>query len=122
MTLAGRLTALERRSLPSGLTLLVTGDRRSRRRGLAHVDAGSLPSGHGLLLGHCRSVHTIGMRFALDLLWIDAEGALVRLDRAVAPQRLRTCLRARGVIEVAAGEGDRFAAALEAHGGPAAAS
>lgn len=120
MTLAGRLTTLERRSLPTGLTLLVTGDRRSRRRGLAHLDPGSLPSGHGLLFGHCRSVHTIGMRFALDLLWIDAEGALVRLDHAVAPQRLRTCLRARGVIEVAAGEGDRFAAALEAHGNPAA--
>ena len=114
MSRADRLAALERRPLPAGLTLLVAGDRRSRRRGLAHLDPSALPLDHALLFERCRSVHTIGMRFALDLLWIDGEGALVRLDHAVAPGRLRTCLRARGVIEAAAGEGGRFAAALEA--------
>jgi uncharacterized membrane protein (UPF0127 family) len=57
------------------------------------------------------------MRFALDLLWLGADGTLVRLDRAVAPRRLRSCLRARAVVEVAAGEGAGFAAALAAHGG-----
>ena len=50
-------------------------------------------------------------------MWLDAGGALVRLDRAVAPRRLRTCLRARGVVEAAAGEGERFAAALAASSG-----
>ena len=52
------------------------------------------------------------MRFALDLLWLDAAGAIVRIDHAVAPRRLRTCVRARAVVEAPAGEGDRFAAAL----------
>jgi uncharacterized membrane protein (UPF0127 family) len=110
MTLDDRLARLEHRALPGGLTLLVAGDRRSRRRGLANLD--DLPAGHGLLFERCRSVHTIGMRFALDLLWLDAAGAVVRLDRAVAPRRLRTCLTARAVVETAAGEGERFAAAL----------
>ncbi len=41
-------------------------------------------------------------------------GAVVRVDRAVGPRRVRTCLRARSVIEAAAGEGERFAAALAA--------
>ena len=31
----------------------------------------------------------------------------------VAPRRLRTCLRARAVVEAGAGCGERFAAALE---------
>lgn len=112
MTLPDRLAALERRPLPGGLTLLVAGDRRARRRGLAHLPPGALPEDHALVFERCRSVHTIGMRFALDLLWIDADGVLVRLDRAVAPRRLRTCLGARGVIEAAAGTGERFAAGL----------
>lgn len=108
--LDGRLAGLERRPLPGDLTLLVAGDRRSRRRGLAHLDA--LSPGHALLLERCRSVHTLGMRFALDLLWLDGDGALVRLDRAVTPLRVRTCLRARAVVEATAGDGERFAAAL----------
>lgn len=110
MTPADRLAQLERRALPLGLTLLVTGDRRTRRRGLARLDA--LPAGHALLLERCRSVHTIGMRFALDLLWLDATGAVVRIDENVGARRLRTCLRARAVVETAAGEGEHFAAAL----------
>jgi uncharacterized membrane protein (UPF0127 family) len=112
MTADERLAGLGQRALAGGLTLFVAGDRRSRRRGLAHLDA--LPAGHALLLERCRSVHTLGMRFALDLLWLDGSGALVRLDQAVAPQALRTCLRAWAVVEAAAGDGERFAAALEA--------
>jgi uncharacterized membrane protein (UPF0127 family) len=112
MSLADRLAALESRPLAGGLTLLVAADRRARRRGLAHLDAGALPRDHALVFERCRSVHTIGMRFALDLLWLDGGGVLVRLDRAVKPRRLRTCLGARSVVEAAAGEGERFAAAL----------
>jgi uncharacterized protein len=110
MTPGGRLAGLERRPLPGGLTLLVAGDRRARRRGLARVDV--LPAGHALLIERCRSVHTLGMRFALDLLWLDGEGRLLRVDRAVGARRVRTCLRARSVIEAAAGEGEHVAAAL----------
>lgn len=117
MTSGARLAQLERRALPGDLTLLVAGDRRSRRRGLAHLD--ELPAGHAMLFERCRSIHTLNMRFALDLLWLAGDGSLVRLDEDVGPRRLRTCLRARAVIEAAAGEGERFAAALRA-GAPAA--
>jgi uncharacterized membrane protein (UPF0127 family) len=110
MTPGGRLAGLERRPLPGGLTLLVAGDRRARRQGLARLDA--LPAGHALLIERCRSVHTLGMRFALDLLWLDRDGRLLRTDRAVSPRRVRTCLRARSVVEATAGEGERVAAAL----------
>jgi uncharacterized protein len=115
MTTSGRFAALERRPLPGELTLLVAGGRRARRRGLAHLDAAALPPGHALLFERCRSVHTIGMRFALDLLWIDGGGAVIRVDRDVGPWRVRTCPAARGVVEAAAGDGERFATAL-AHG------
>jgi uncharacterized membrane protein (UPF0127 family) len=60
----------------------------------------------------CRSVHTAGMRFALDLVWLDGDGGVVRVDRDVRPWRVRTCLGARSVVEARAGEGPAFARAL----------
>ncbi len=68
-----------------------------RLRGLAFAP----PSGP-LLIEGCRSVHTFGMRYELDLVWLDGEGAVVRVDRGVPPRRVRTCLRARSVLEVPA--------------------
>jgi len=112
MTLDSRFDRLDRRDLPGGLTILVAGNRRSRMLGLSKLD--ELPDDHAMLFERCRSVHTGGMRFALDLLWIDKQGAVVRLDRDIAPRRLKTCLRARAVIEVNAGHGQRFADALAA--------
>jgi len=105
-----RFDGLERRELPGGLKLVVSSTRRSRMRGLARLDA--LPADHGLLLEPCRSVHTMTMRFALDLVWLDRDGRPVRLDEDVAPGRMRTCLRARSVVETAAGGGARFRGAL----------
>jgi uncharacterized membrane protein (UPF0127 family) len=115
MSLGPRLERLDQRELPDALTLLVATTRRARGRGLAGLD--ELPAGHALLLEPCRSVHTIGMRFALDLLWLDAGGGLVRLDAGVAPRRVRSCRGARAVVECGAGHGERFAAALASAGG-----
>jgi uncharacterized membrane protein (UPF0127 family) len=107
-----RLDRLPSYSLPPRARLYVAGDRRSRARGLAGLH--HLAPDHALLLAGCRSVHTFGMRFALDLLWLDGADQLIRLDAGVAPRRLRTCLRARAVIETGAGCGERFAALLAA--------
>jgi uncharacterized membrane protein (UPF0127 family) len=73
---------------------------RARLLGLTALRA--LPPGTGLLLPRCRSVHTFGMRFALDLVWLDASGTVVRIDRGVPPGRLRTCRAARSVVELPA--------------------
>ncbi|HEX8205985.1 MAG TPA: DUF192 domain-containing protein, partial [Solirubrobacteraceae bacterium] len=68
-----------------------------RLRGLAFSDPGA-----ALWIPRCRSVHTFGMRYALDLVWLDGRGEVVRVDRAVPPGRLRVCLRARSVVEAPA--------------------
>jgi len=56
-----------------------------------------------LRLEPCRCVHTLGMRFALDLHWLARDGTLLRVDRGVVPGRVRACRRARAVVEVPAG-------------------
>ena len=57
------------------------------------------PRAAALLIPRCRSVHTFGMRFPLDLYWLDAGGEIVRVDRGVPPWRISRCGRARAVIE-----------------------
>jgi uncharacterized protein len=78
----------------------VASSRRERLLGLAFKR--EVPAGTGLLLPRCRSVHTFGMRFALDLVWLDGRGDVVRIDHAVPPRRVRSCRRARSVVELPA--------------------
>jgi uncharacterized protein len=82
---------------------------RARLTGLAGLRA---PPPCGLLLLPTRSVHTFGMRFALDLVWLDARGRVVRVDAAVPPRRLRSCRAARAVIELPVGEAQRSSRAV----------
>lgn len=105
-----RLDPLPARELPGGLIVSVADGPLARLRGLARLD--ELPSNRGLLLTRTKSVHTVGMRFALDMVWLDRRGAVVRVDHDVTPRRHAACRTARSVVEVAAGSGDRFAAAL----------
>jgi uncharacterized membrane protein (UPF0127 family) len=80
---------------------------RDRGRGL--LGRAGLGRVEGLWLP-VRSVHTVGMRFRLDLVWLDRDGDVVRVDPDVGPGRIRTCLAARGgVVEVAAGRGAALA-------------
>jgi uncharacterized protein len=61
------------------------------------------PPGTALLLPRCRSVHTFGMRFDLDLIWLDQHGRVLAVDESVPPCRVRSRRDAAQVIEVAAG-------------------
>jgi uncharacterized membrane protein (UPF0127 family) len=104
-----RLDGLPARELRGGLRVAEATTRRSRMKGLAKLDA--LPPALALHIPRCRSVHTVAMRFALDLIWLDRDGRVVRVDRDVPPGRMRSCLRARSVVEAGAGTGDAFLAA-----------
>jgi uncharacterized membrane protein (UPF0127 family) len=101
-----RLARLPCRRLPGGLLVLVARAPPARVLGLAGLR--SIPDGTGLLLPRCRSVHTLGMRFPLDLVWLGDGGEAVRIERAVPPGRIRTCRAARAVLEIPAGAADRF--------------
>ena len=92
-----------------GLLVIEARTHRSRRRGLSRLAA--LPDEHALHIPQTPSVHTFGMRFALDLIWLDGSGTVVRVDREVAPRRMRFCRAGRSVIECNGGHADAFLAA-----------
>ncbi len=106
--MTARFEPLPARELGGGLTLVRAATPLARLRGLAGL--WSIDARVGLELPRTRSVHTLGMRFALDLIWLDREGAVVRVDQDVPPRRLRACRAARSVVEVAAGRADAFLA------------
>ena len=73
---------------------------RSFRERLVGLALAREPRVAALLIPRCRSVHTFGMRFALDLYWLGPAGDIVRVDREVPPRRVVRCRGARAVIEV----------------------
>lgn len=82
---------------------------RARLLGLAGLDRAE--AGAGLLIPRCSSVHTFGMRFSLDLYFLDETGEVVRVRRGVRARRVASCRTASAVLEVAADEGGEFSAA-----------
>ncbi len=108
-----RLDPLPAIALEDGLTVHVAAGPFARLRGLAALE--DLPGEHGLLLPRTRSVHTFGMRFALDLVWLTRDGAVLAIEGSIGPRRHAMARSARSVVEVREGWGPRFVeAGLEA--------
>ncbi len=59
----------------------------TRLRGLMGVKAANFGFGQGLWIVPCHGVHTWGMRFALDLVYLDANNVVVHLEENVKPWR-----------------------------------
>jgi hypothetical protein len=74
---------------------------RKRRRGLLKRD--SLAAGQGLWISPCEAIHTIGMRFAIDVLFLDRSRKVMKIRKEMRPGRLAVCLRAHSVLELPAG-------------------
>ena len=105
-----RLERLPKLVLPDGSKLAVADGRTVRALGLAGLR--TLPPRTALLISDCRSVHTLGMRFALDLIWLGADGRIVDVSASVPPRRVVTRAHARAVVECRAGSGAAFFTAL----------
>lgn len=101
-----RLNGLETLPLHGGLRLAVARRPRARVLGLAHL--GDMPERYGLLIPGCGSVHTFGMRFALDVILLDRAGSPVRVAEHVGRRRFVGARGARTVVETRAGWAQPF--------------
>jgi uncharacterized membrane protein (UPF0127 family) len=80
-----------------GHTVPVAGSRTARALGLVLLERER--AGAGLLIPRCRSVHTFGMRFALDVAFLDSDGSVLRQALGVPPRRVLTDRQASAVLE-----------------------
>src|SRR5689334_10769933 len=87
-----RLDALPLQTLGDHWKLAKATKATTRMRGLMALSA--MPDNYALQIPKCTSVHTFFMRFDLDLIWLDKEGQVVRVDRAVEPRKMKSCMKA----------------------------
>ena len=77
----------------------IADDGAARRRGLLGRDGFE----GALVLRPCRWVHTLGMRFPVDVAYLDADGVVVKTIQMHRHRVGVPVLRARSVIEAEAG-------------------
>jgi hypothetical protein len=73
----------------------------TRRKGLLKHE--SLPEGEGLWIAPCEAVHTFGMKFPIDVLYLDRKRKVLKVRGTMVPWRISGCLRAHSVLELPAG-------------------
>lgn len=84
-----------------GVITLVADNVLERLRGLLGRE--SLASDEALLLPGCGSIHTFGMRFSIDVLFLDRYQRVVALHTAVPSRRMLLSLRAKQTLEMSSG-------------------
>ena len=95
-----QITNLTRQTLlANGVTLADRGI--TRRKGL--LGRHQLSLGEGLWIVPCEAVHTFGMQFPIDLLYMDRGHRIIQISSDVPPWRVSVCLSAHSVLELAAG-------------------
>lgn len=87
------------------LSLCITESTFERMRGL--LGRAPLGPGEAMVIDACNMVHTFGMHYPIDVVFVDRAGTILRVCAAVPPRRLRGRFGARQVIELAAGEAAR---------------
>jgi uncharacterized membrane protein (UPF0127 family) len=73
----------------------------SRLRGLLGADEGDFGNGRGLWIRPCKGVHTLAMRFPIDVVYLDRVGRVVHLEHDLQPWRFSPVrMQAASVLEL----------------------
>jgi len=73
----------------------------SRLRGLIGTDSAEFQDGRGLWITPCRGVHTLWMRFPIDVLYLSRDQVVLHLETALPPWRFAPIrLEATSVLEL----------------------
>jgi uncharacterized membrane protein (UPF0127 family) len=73
----------------------------SRLRGLMGKDAASFAAGDGLWIVPSRGVHTLAMKFPIDVLYLDTNKQVVHVEQNLKPWRVaRVSLHTASVLEL----------------------
>jgi uncharacterized protein len=72
-----------------------------RRTGL--LKHSKLAPGEGLWIAPCEAVHSFGMKFAIDVVYLDRKKRVRKVRKEMVPRRLSACLTAHSVLELPVG-------------------
>ena len=74
---------------------------KTRKTGLLKHD--KLEPGEGLWIAPSEGVHTIGMKFPIDVLFLNKKRKVLKIRAALPRWRMSLCLRAHSVLELPSG-------------------
>jgi uncharacterized protein len=78
-------------------------------RGIGLLGRGGLPEGEGLLIKPCYQVHTMFMRFTIDVVFLDKSDCVIEICRGLRPWRISPIVwKAKSVLEMGNGGADRI--------------
>jgi uncharacterized protein len=78
----------------------------------------SIAPDEALLLSGAHSIHTFGMRFAISVAWLDADGRVIEVRRFPPGRLVLGRRRSRDVLECAEGAGPEIGERLRIVPGP----
>jgi uncharacterized membrane protein (UPF0127 family) len=82
-------------------SLAVADGHWTRLRGLIGTSAGEFSDGRGLWITPCRGVHTLGMSFPIDVVYLSPQSTVVHLERNLQPWRFAPIrMQASSVVEL----------------------
>jgi hypothetical protein len=84
---------------------------QKRRTGL--LKHTGLEPGEGLWIAPCEAVHTVGMKFAIAVLFLDRKRRVLKVRHDMGRWRMAACLLAHSVLELPSG----IAAATQTNAG-----
>jgi uncharacterized membrane protein (UPF0127 family) len=96
-----RIVPVTQNGVPIGVRALICTSFLERSRGL--LFRASLPRDQVLVLEPCSAIHMIGMRFAIDAVFVDASGTVIKVVSELKPWRFAAAPGARATWEFAAG-------------------
>jgi uncharacterized membrane protein (UPF0127 family) len=89
------------RQLYLATDLAVADTHWSRLRGLLGTAEGDFRNGRGLWIRPCRGVHTLAMRFPIDVVYLDCAGKVVHVEHNLQPWRFSPIrMQAASVLEL----------------------
>ena len=75
----------------------------SRKRRVGLLKHSSLPPGQGLWIAPCEGIHTFGMKFPIDVIFLDRAKKVIKVRPRMGPWKLALSFFAHSVLELPAG-------------------
>jgi uncharacterized protein len=113
------------RNLPLATSLAVADTHWTRLRGLLGLSPNDFRNGYGLWIVPCHGVHTLGMGFPIDVVYLDRDRTVVHVQSKLMPWRFAPIrAQAATVLELPVGTvsetktaiGDKIEMTLEKDG------
>jgi uncharacterized membrane protein (UPF0127 family) len=62
----------------------------------------------GLLINKCNSIHTFGMKYSLDIVYLSRHLKVIKVVENIKPTRMSLCFGAKHTLEMLTGEVNRL--------------